>query len=373
VDVDLSQPEPRTVRLAPAGDLVVRLGAGWEDLEGARVLCEGRDVATQDVRRRAEVRFEGIAAGAYAVRARRADRHPVAIGAPVDVFVRRGETAVVALPSPEPESVPLVRLSGTLTVHPAWEGTVGLRALPVEASAGAPLAYDVSLRAAEPLSGGGRRCAWTTEPLPPGAYTVRMDAPIDVARRFVVGPRGTHDAHIDVGPPLSVAVAVIDEEDGSPADVPDLTWCASGDGAAFPTGAAPGPGPGLFRLRVPAGRVTLNVSPHHERGDRPRYTLHEDVEILRDGQRVEVLAPRAQGVTLRLRNGPRAVERSDLRVERLDGPGEVFCHGGSVQVERPGVYDLLLPDVDGFEGPQVRVEVPAGAWVEHTVDLTPPR
>ncbi len=246
------------------------------------------------------------------------------------------------------------RLAGILVLPSAWSETYDALHVQRVGNSLPGRATDRLLPIAEMERIGEGEYRWDAGTVLTGRYALEVQDP-----RFVtvveVPLEGEERALVEVPPPATLTVEVVDSRTG--ASLPDarLSWRTiwpDGVGRAWES-AAPDPETGLFDLLAPVGEVELAVNAHRyqHRGER--------VPLQRDGSFHRLHAEASYLLSLQLFDGnervplPGGLPSLADKLEHLDGDGGYFGYAVEsgkhyLLLDQPGRYRVTLPRIPGY-------------------------
>lgn len=288
---------------------------------------------------------------------------------------RRAQVTLVLEPLPEFEAP--APLSGTLFVPPSW-GELDLTLfldlvdLPEGVCGDALL---LRLSEMQPVAGREGLSRWSAGEVTPGRYEICVYQ-FQYRQVIHVPSDGLLDAHLELGERAVVVVHLLEKETGLPVPMKTVHWnCLSPDGAAGGSTwfAELDEEIGGYRFLAPAGRVEIR-----SRGD--GYERYDQVHEIRPGENeITIYLKRSCGVVLSVREGGETVSfeviERFIHIEQVSGGGLPIgrwwsLDGVRFHLSNPGLYEIRIDPVEGYLPVEpVRVEVPAGEFVEHVVVL----
>lgn|GEM_PF-2634817 len=381
IQLDLSGPGERELRLSPGGDLRVDV-VGPVPEQGVALRLRRLDAG--NIRPTCEfalagpssIAVDGLVPGSYLVLAEIGDwwREPASCGT-VEVEVVAGERRRCTLAFESPAPVDRARMAGTLVLPAAW----ALEEFRLIALYDEPATREEHLRILEHdhfRALEGERDAWAFDfgEVPVGGYELRLrswDLPTPVVHpwRVELVP-GAPPERLEVPPPVDVAVRILDATDGSLAKLDSIRCGVVPPGEPNPLfhefvkrDSLDAP----FRLRAPAGELRVLA------GDRIHEFLFETARISPGENELEFRLQR--GFTLRvvLLDGETPVPiPPEIRIvpEALGGDGVLRgamsdATGRTLGLSAPGRYRITLPPFDGYAPTQPQeVEVLRGETPE---------
>ena len=351
----------------PGALLRVRPGTGSSSLPHAEYsLDDERSLAV-----------ESVAVGPYDVSLEIGEwwREPLSLGR-VRSEVRAGERTPVALilePVPEPQAVPL---RGVVVLPGAWEKdrcllVVHLLDVPL---AGQERIQRLHLRGGEVLEGGDRLLPFDAGLLQPGLYELEVFEP-PCPTTLELGPEGLTDVRLEVPPPATVAVQVVDAVTGLDVGVRLLHWHPVWPDGVFDGGAQAGeldPESGRHEFTAPVGPIEISLQGHDVVLEEPVIELqpgHNEL-TLRSRRRCAIRVVVAEGGQPQpWKEGWRASARE------VHGEGRSYGQdprppGVRLTVPHPGLYLVEIEGLEEYRAPQpLEVDVPYGELVECVVSV----
>jgi hypothetical protein len=279
-----------------------------------------------------------------------------------------------------------VRLTGVVRIPAAWSARgPNIDGTPIEPD-GPRLAREAAGRRLEaaPEGGGDRRLAtfapgqfdgqfavvpFEIEGVTPGRVALTLDDP-SAGLVVDVGPNGRDDVVLDVPPPVSVSLRVVDSETGEDAAVRQVLWKSATATSEAAEGASRNPD-GTFSFEAPLGEIrvrpgtwdyavpwqTLLVAPGHEK------------LVLRIARTLDVRVRALDGETPLPWQWSWRVELRPLDGGEV-GPAGWDASGARLSVTRPGRYRLALANIEGYRAvPEQEIDVAAGRANECVVRL----
>lgn len=388
VHLDLSYGGEREVRLEPGGDVEVRIvGERPGGKLCLRFRTEGREdsrpLAEVELRGEAPVEVVGLPVGTFRLTLESGHwfEDPVEYGG-IELTVAAGGRSVHDLVIDVPTEVQLARLAGRVVLPAEW----GLDAFRLTAEldgtppAGAEAKRELRRSAMEKLPGTPDTWAFDFGELPLGEYDVQLSnggwpRVLEYAIRVRLGPGGVLDANIEVPPPGTVVLRLVDPDLGEAAEVDHLFWSpvpAGGGWMRVNVGVQREEGSDHFEFRAPIGTIVLGSFG----GD--YVSLHEEVEIGPGRNELSYPLRRNCPLVIRFFDGETPVPFTQHwypRPEHLDGEGELLFAGGreggfGTALSEPGRYVFELPEIEGFEPvPPHTITVRRGEETEYRVQL----
>ena len=211
--------------------------------------------------------------------------------------------------------------------------------------------------------------AWSFGELQPGSYEARFN-PLGTSFAFEVPATGMAPVHLEVPPPATLEVSVVNDQSGQLVLDARVSWMPSREDLET-GGVLNGAGliePGRFTLRSPAGEVDIWCWSKTHRFRREILTLTPG------HQRFELRTSLAEGITLRILHGESALPLNevDLDIREIEGDGEGWLHDdehyateGHCVVTHPGLYRIEVTRMPASYQlpPPADVMVPEGTFV----------
>lgn len=386
-----THPAPRRGRDAPPLRPVFRLrdapelGEEISEHDG-RDLIDGAPRFERDIVDASPILVSDLAPGAYLVSVeigRWWEESNVLLGWTSAELVAGRRTQVTLPLDDPPEPGTPVPLAGTVFLPPAWGDRTAT--LLLEAMDLPVVDYNDKIRipfdAMEPVAVRAGLYRWSAGLVPPSRYVARL-VEFELQTVFHVEEGGLSDAHIEVNAPAEVSLRFTDAETGEAAPVAAIRWnCARPPGVSGGgiTSEIPGPVPGTFRFRAPAGMLEVATQDK-------AYAYHSRTYELEPGaNEITVEVNRACGIVISACTGEQPLPLNTIRhqftILEVDGPGRVTTRSWSSAVEStrcslsgPGIYEVRVHPLEDYAPvPPEFVTVPAGEFVEHIVELTPQR
>jgi hypothetical protein len=346
------------------------------------------DPVTRQVPRPNPVVIKGLAPGAYelALELGPKMRHPIVLGS-IQVQLPAGRRTKVTLKArPPPVRPERVHLSGTLQIPDGWHmepGDLTLEFDPhdhhgeVERNEFRLHGHDL-----QPVPGRTGWYRWGPQLVDPGTFRVRLSA-LGFHTQVDTGPAGREDVALVVPTPAEVTLHLLQDDCGDPLESDGLSWAfedLESDSSGRDKKISFDRATQAYSFRAPAGDVQIELSD-------PGWRLIPDyaqIVRLEPGEnRVTLRATRSCGFTVTLQHEGKALPWSVstwglVECYRIDGPGISHPFGPSDPawldhrwtVTHPGLYQFTVPEIDGYAPvPSFKIEVTAGHYISHTIEL----
>ena len=320
--------------------------------------------------------LKGIAPGCYAI--------TVEIGSDRDSPLILGETTVTvvagaiqrAIVDVSPPTAPTpVPLSGTFFLPSAW-------AEPLASLSFAPLdlpgktsrdTRHISLQQMKPDHAARGLYRWDAGLVAPSRYEVNCYA---LNLRWVIdtGPSGNSRAEFRASAPIHVSVRVREEATGRWIEDANVLWGTNARGGSR-SRATWDPTKRNYGFRAVSGIVRIGVFS-------TKYSMvGKCVFDVQPGSRDFVLGVRRNcGTVLRLKHNETPIpwddSQSDPIISTPEGAianhisGKSPSHGMRITVDKPGSYQVTVPDQPGFDPiPPIHITISAGEFIEHWIQL----
>ncbi len=234
------------------------------------------------------------------------DTSAEAIIGKAETTVVAGEVREIEIKVELPDTTQRVPLSGTLVIPDEWgEPEVSLGIYLREPTWARDPVTDPRIQLE------GKR--WSAfDIVPNGIYTVQVD-PFTYRAEIQTGPQGRRDVRIEIPPPASVVLQVLDDETRQPAELDRIWW-----GCVYPTRTETAVGKGRFEFRAPQGTIVIGqrqlLGPYY----------YEEFERTLDSpaERITVLVMHKAGVRLLLVDQGRTIglwDTDEVRVVPIHG------------------------------------------------------
>lgn len=328
----------------------------------------------------AQFELDSIPEGTYlaTVELGNLSRYPRILDA-LDVVVRGGSDELLKLDASGYLPPQLVEVRGELVVPVEWDlSSMGLYLeLVGEPTLDGEVQRYLDTTEMDVLDPELASFAWSFGELQPGAYEARFN-PLGQSFSFEVPAGGMQPLRLEISPPATLEVAVVDERSGRLVEDVTVAWMPSREGLET-GGTLNGAGllePGRFRLRSPAGDVEIwCMSKTHS-------FRREIVTLVPGPQELEVKTRPAEGITLRILDGETALALHDIDVAiaEIEGEGEGWLTGDDGDptlarfvVSHPGHYRIEVTRLGGGYGlPEPsEVLVPEGTFVPVALEARP--
>jgi hypothetical protein len=290
-----------------------------------------------------------------------------------------GETAHVTLNLKSVQFPRLVPVAGTLHVPAGWstqDARLELLATDLDGEAERDRAR-LPLKEMTSVPGDPQTFRFDAGTLPAATYRFTIESLAFERELRIAAPDSDHVA-LAVPEAGTLDLTVVDATSGRPVDVRGVSW-RPGTGAwslvAPAIGFHPIEGGARLAATLPVGEGRFDLGLSSEwRLDPPASTVIHAGE-----QEFTLRVHHANGVRLKLESGGAVAWKDgmpyDVKFEPVDGDGVVTMANGFgatalFVVSRPGWYLVTLPAIAGYADVEpFKVEIPAGAYVEKTVEL----
>lgn len=289
-----------------------------------------------------------------------------------------GTTAFATLTIAPIETPPKLPFRGQLIIPNGWEPSdFGLRIEPVNG-----VGTDVNLDSSElrEVSTNPRVLEFDAGDLEPTLYELELyPLPYSVTHDLVAP--GETNFRFELPPPARVIVRLVDRSTGQLALVSEVYWnferpARVSGGSLEP--AEPNDDGTQHEFMAPVGTISLTVM------DDGYLPASKQIEVAVGTNEVTIELERACGAILTLRAGTRPIlipEDHEIEMVGLDGVGSVlsttYDSDGAWRrftLSHPGRYRVTVADLSSYEPiAPFEIEIPAGTFVEHAIQITPRR
>ncbi len=380
------------IHLEPAGALRVLLTGEKRDPKAVlriRRVGAHRPIIEEEIGRRQQVDIADLPAGSYSVAAEIGEWYrELLVLAAADARVAAGKGLTVSLDLPPPPVASLGPLRGVVVIPAGWgeamPGTVWIQLKGI-ALGGAEGVF--RLRDDDFTAEGFGVFRFDVGSVQVGTWEIEFSDP-DYSTEVEVR-EGGGGVRVELPPPGTALVHVVDERTGQPAAVDGVSWRRVG---GYGSGSGRRIDVGVFEVRAASGRIRMKVV---ERSGHWRSSPVE-VDLVPGSTEVTLRARKVEVVDIRLQTDDRHIDLFRQEFEDLDVDIEVVppdtvgwemrpmiidetsnegCRGWyRYFLPRPGRYRFRVHAPKGCEPvPDVEVDVELGSTVKRTIELRSPR
>ncbi len=388
IHLDLSSGGEREIRLEAGGDAEIQVEGAVPE-RGATLRLRRADApgsvpyAEVGFRGAGPVEIVGLAPGTYRVTAEsgRWFERPPALGE-VELVIQAGARTQVELHLELPEKPVAARLAGDVVVPREWRlSSFDLEAALIGVAASRRDArHRLSKSAMQQLDGEHPMWAFDFGEISTGSYTLELSGrgelgKLEYSISVTLEPGGSEDVFLELPPPATVVVHILDPATGEAAEVRSIFWGALADSAQWTrsqTSASPVEGESYFEFSAPIGSISVGTF------GSGYDTLRETLEIGPGRNEFTFRLDRACPLTITFLDGETPVPLADSwypSPEHLDGEGELLYTSGGTSglktaLSQPGRYVFEIPDFPGFEPvPTQTITVQRGEQTNHVIHL----
>jgi len=387
IQLDLSKGGEREIRLDAGGDVEIRT-QGPMPKGGAllRLRQSGvggsRPFAEVPLRGEGPVEITGLLPGIYAATVEVGEWYddPLVSGR-VEIEVKAGERGQYELVLDPPPELVLAPLAGTVVVPAEWN--LDTFQLTAEFDGTSPDGRDgereLSMSDMKKLT---EKDAWAFQfgELPTGTYLLELDGGgwpelVEYPLQVTLDPAGLLNVRLEVPPPATVVIRLVDPASGEVAGITSIHWGAlptSSDYARSLLTITRDDEAGRFEFLAPIGWISVGAFGNGYD------SLREKVEIHVGQNEFRFELERDCPLVILLLDGEAPVpfpEDYYPDPEHLDGEGRLLYTSSSgagfkTGLNKPGRYVFDIPEVPGFEPiPQQTITVKRGEQTKHVIQL----
>lgn len=368
------------VELVPGGDVEIDVSGLDTDRSNVLRVVSFQDAGSQiedQVLEDGNESFEMLSEGRYRASLEIAGLllDPVVL-ASTEFEVRAHALSHVALTAKPLSPVVKAQMSGTLVIPPEWRSKRPFLGLQIM---GPTVVGSYSFLGMQSLEQDLVRTDtwnWDAGLLEVGRYEIDL---VDPYFSFVVelGPLGNRDVRLEVPSPADVSVRIVDDRDGTPADIEKVYWHPRWSEQRNATMILPAnrdTASGAFTFRASQGPVVVSWrSETFEAGE-------AEIDATPGRSEHTLRAHRATTVFFDLRDGERVVRPESSVLERAaavtngigKGTWSPSPSGVALRFDHGGKYSVTLPETPGFERvPAFDVDVPEGQASHYPIRLVP--